>query len=398
MPVAEAFGVYRRYYGFVRHALLRNNVAEADIEDAVHEVFIVLLRKLGPDADGEDLRAWLFEVSRRIASNRRRAVRRHERKRKMAVPDRETPTPEDAAVRRQAAQRLARFIDTLEPRDRTVFIMAEIEGAPGRVIARRLGEKLHVAYRRMRSVRARFEEEFGKCVRRHGRLQSWLLLPRWLATPSWSPLLAPAALAATLIPEPATPPTVPDPLPSPTRALIRDATVLASADEVIVVEDEAIDWDPDEIVVLPDRKKRRPSADPFERALTRALATDEEIKARHIQIQVTPVPPDPSPRPRPRPRPTPTRPDRPKPTTTKAAPWTGAFVDEHGHPIADARILCRQRTTSGLRRRCFPRRRTPRTDHRGRVTIDFDPGTYELIALPDDQLRTSAPTTVVEID
>src|SRR5688572_9042050 len=107
--MSTAFAVYRRYYGFVRHALLRARVAEADVDDAVHEVFIVLLRKLGSDAGGDDLRAWLFEVSRRIAANRRRAWLRHERKRKVMLPPPATSTPEDALARHEAAQQLADF-------------------------------------------------------------------------------------------------------------------------------------------------------------------------------------------------------------------------------------------------------------------------------------------------
>lgn len=151
-PMSTAFAVYRRYYGFVRHALLRARVAEADVDDAVHEVFIVLLRKLGRDAGGDDLRAWLFEVSRRIAANRRRAWLRHERKRRVLLPAPDTATPEDAIARHEAAQQLADFVASLAPEERAVFLMAEIEGAPGRVVAERLGLQLHTAYRRMRAV------------------------------------------------------------------------------------------------------------------------------------------------------------------------------------------------------------------------------------------------------
>lgn len=88
-----------------------------------------------------------------------------------------------------------------------------------------------------------------------------------------------------------------------------------------------------------------------------------------------------------------------KPARVDPTAWTGTFVDERGKPLADARILCRRRTEHGTRRRCWPRgTEPPRTDARGRVAIRFSPGTYELAAFMDGQLRGTDAERVVTIE
>ncbi len=384
--MSTAFAVYRRYYGFVRHALLRARVAEADVDDAVHEVFIVLLRKLGRDADGDDLRAWLFEVSRRIAANRRRAWLRHERKRRVVLPAPDTSTPEDAFARREAARQLADFVASLDPEERSVFRMAEIEGVPGRVIAERLGLQLHTAYRRMRAVRDRFETTFGEPARRSGPLRSLFALPlRWVA-PAWAPVLAPAVLAmitmtssnaATPVANELEPPASPRAVP--VSAAIVPAIDEPIEDEIVVLEDEP----------KPRARRRRPHAAP-----SAPVAQDEASFAAELPdgfvVQARPLPGAPTPKVG-----TPVL----EPARLAPAAWTGTFVDERGQPLADARVLCRRRTDHGTRRRCWPRgTEPPRTDDSGRVAIRFAPGTYELAAFTEGQLRALDDERVVTIE
>jgi RNA polymerase sigma-70 factor (ECF subfamily) len=379
----RAFAVYRRYYGFVRHALLRARVAEADVDDAVHEVFIVLLRKLGSDADGDDLRAWLFEVSRRIAANRRRAWLRHERKRRLALPAPATATPEDALARHEAAQQLADFLSSLDPDDRSVFRMAEIEGAPGRVVAERLGWQLHTAYRRMRSVRERFEATFGEPAQRSSPLRGLFAFPLRLASPSWAGVLAPAAFAIALLPSPEVVARV-HPLVSaqPIEIAAPEPVVIAAAP---VFEDEE-----DEIVVLderdpPKRRRKTPRVAEIARAHPDPALVPEGLVVRARPIGV----PDPQ-----MGLPAQERPRDPAPGI-----WTGTFIDERGQPVAGARVLCRRLGERGGRRRCYERGRdVPRTDRLGRVAIRFAPGTYELLPFADGELVSTATAKLVTIE
>ena len=377
----RAFAVYRRYYGFVRHALLRARVAEADVDDAVHEVFIVLLRKLGSDADGDDLRAWLFEVSRRIAANRRRAWLRHERKRRLTLPAPATTTPEDALARHEAAQQLADFLSSLDPQDRTVFRMAEIEGAPGRAVAKQLGWPLHTAYRRMRSVRERFEAEFDEPARRSSTLRGLFALPMRLASPSWAGALAPAVFAFALLPSPEAPAPALSP-PEPTRTI--DPSIMLAVAPTFEVEDEIVIFEDD-----PPRERPRRSARPrvLGRRLEGVVVPDDVLAPDDLVVHA-------------------------RPTSAPAAPiareparvptqglWRGTFVDESGQPLARARVFCRRLDDRGGRRRCYPRgSNVPRTDTRGRVAIRFAPGTYELVPFADGELSTVAAARLVKID
>jgi RNA polymerase sigma-70 factor (ECF subfamily) len=372
----RAFAVYRRYYGFVRHALLRARVAEADVDDAVHEVFIVLLRKLGSDADGDDLRAWLFEVSRRIAANRRRAWLRHERKRRLPLPSPAMATPEDALARHEAAQQLADFLSSLDPDDRSVFRMAEIEGAPGRVVAECLGWPLHTAYRRMRSVRERFEATFGEPTRRSSALRGLFAFPLRLASPSWAGVLAPAAFAIALLPSP---------------EVVARAQPVVSAKRIEVAMPVVIATAPtleDEIVVLEERrppKRRRKTPRVHEVAPSDPPMVPEAVVVRARPIGL----PDP-------------RIGLPSQEPARAPAkgiWTGTFVDERGQPVAGARVLCRRLGERGGRRRCYERGRdVPRTDRLGRVAIRFAPGTYELMPFADGELVSTATAKLVTIE
>lgn len=380
----RAFAVYRRYYGFVRHALLRARVAEADVDDAVHEVFIVLLRKLGSDADGDDLRAWLFEVSRRIAANRRRAWLRHERKRRLPLPPPATATPEDTLARHEAAQQLADFLSSLHPDDRSVFRMAEIEGAPGRVIAERLGWQLHTAYRRMRSVRERFESTFGEPARRSSPLRACFAWPMRLASPTWTPVLAPAALLLALLPSLEAPALARElVIAEPIRTI--DPSIMLAVAPTFEVEDEIVLFEDDEARV--QQKRARARARSRERRVEGVVVPEDLIAPDDLVVRARPVSAPASPIAR-----------EPARVATRGL-WTGTFVDDSGQPLARARVFCRRIDEHGGRRRCYARgSNVPRTDARGRVAIRFAPGTYELMPFADGELTSIATARVVKID
>jgi RNA polymerase sigma factor (sigma-70 family) len=64
---------------FVWNTLRRFGVAERDLEDLAHEVFVVVDRQLGSYDPSRPLRPWLFTIAFRCASDYRRLARhRHE--------------------------------------------------------------------------------------------------------------------------------------------------------------------------------------------------------------------------------------------------------------------------------------------------------------------------------
>lgn len=134
---------------YVWRSLLHLGVREADLQDQVHEVFLIACR-LYETWDGEHSRGWLFAIARRCASSyRRRGHRRHEFS---ADPLPETGIEADPAVRIDA-ERLDRALAALDEDKRTVFVMFEIEEMTMREIAEAVGCQVATAYARLYAAR-----------------------------------------------------------------------------------------------------------------------------------------------------------------------------------------------------------------------------------------------------
>ncbi len=150
----------REYEPFIRRALRRHYVSAEELDDVTHDVFVVLLRKLDADSRPRSIRAWLYQIARRVAANHHRHHRRRSRKdeavRTLTAPQ-TVPTAEDLVARRQAHSALRNFIESLDEEACAVFVMSEVEGLRGAEIASRLGISLPMTYARIRTVRARFE-------------------------------------------------------------------------------------------------------------------------------------------------------------------------------------------------------------------------------------------------
>jgi RNA polymerase sigma-70 factor (ECF subfamily) len=127
--------VYRRHVEFVWRTVRRLGVEDEAIEDVVHDVFLVLQRRLA-DYDGRaSMRAWLYGIARRVARNHVRGRMRARRR------------------LRQASRLVDRFLAQLDSKKREVFELADLEGMRGLEIAEALGVKLHTVYSRLRAAR-----------------------------------------------------------------------------------------------------------------------------------------------------------------------------------------------------------------------------------------------------
>lgn len=162
-------GVYAAEAEFVWRALLRFGVAPDVAEDLLHEVFLVVRRRLGDFERGRSLRGWLYGIARGVAANHRRgqsrAARREERVGEMA-PER-PPTPEDGVARSEAAALVMRFLVGLDPERRQVFELIEIEGLSGPEVAEVMQIPLMKVHTLLRSGRGLFraavaEHEAGR--------------------------------------------------------------------------------------------------------------------------------------------------------------------------------------------------------------------------------------------
>lgn len=133
-------------------------MADADVDDAVQEVFLVVHRKLAHYEERGSVRAWLFTIARQVASHHHRGEARRERRESVSPPPALGDDPHEAAVRRQAARLVREFLDGLDEDRSIVFFLADIEGLAVPEIAASLGVNLNTVYGRLRTARLRFED------------------------------------------------------------------------------------------------------------------------------------------------------------------------------------------------------------------------------------------------
>jgi RNA polymerase sigma-70 factor (ECF subfamily) len=148
--------IYRDHVGFVWRNLRRLGVPEPEIEDAAHEVFMVVLRRLESFDGGAAITTWLYGIARGVASNRRRGELRRQRRHAEAPAPPPPVSPVEQLERARAAAHVARFLAALTADQRAVFELFEIEGLRAHEVAEALDINVNTVYTRLRAARQRF--------------------------------------------------------------------------------------------------------------------------------------------------------------------------------------------------------------------------------------------------
>lgn len=150
--------VYRRHAPFVFRVARRLGVPDDATDDIVHEVFIILHRRL-PDYDGRaSMTSWLYQITRGVISNQRRGRAREDRRLRLVPPPPPSapPHPEREVEVRQAADAVRTFVEQLDPDQRDVFELCDVDGLTAPEAARLLDAKLNTVYSRLRLARDKF--------------------------------------------------------------------------------------------------------------------------------------------------------------------------------------------------------------------------------------------------
>ncbi|HHO50804.1 MAG TPA: sigma-70 family RNA polymerase sigma factor [Deltaproteobacteria bacterium] len=134
---------------------LRLGGPRIDAEDAAHDVFLVLFRRLGSLEEPRSFSSWLFGITRRVvAGHRRRAwVRRWL---PGAVPDRTDPSldPSDRAAQSDVADQVWAAIESLPGHQREVLVLCDLEERSDSEVAEMLGIPKNTVKSRLRRARA----------------------------------------------------------------------------------------------------------------------------------------------------------------------------------------------------------------------------------------------------
>jgi RNA polymerase sigma-70 factor, ECF subfamily len=163
--VSDFDALYARYFDFVWRNVRRLGVPDPEVDDAAQEVFLVVHRKLADYEPRASLKAWIFGIVARVASDHRRILLRKStlmRSREAPVdPDKVASNAlsgDEALEQCEAVELLHRLLDGLDDDKRAVFVLAELEQMSAPEIAEALGIKANTVYGRLRAARKEFDE------------------------------------------------------------------------------------------------------------------------------------------------------------------------------------------------------------------------------------------------
>lgn len=166
--------VYAEQFRYVWRCLRALGVPDATLDDAVHDVFLVVQQKLAQFDGQAALTTWLYAIALRVARRARAAARKDAWR--FAPVDDEVPEsgrdlPRAAVVddhpERQAehGERLSlarRALDRLDDDKREAFVLSQVEQRTAPEIAEITGVPLNTVYSRVRAARLSFQAEVAR--------------------------------------------------------------------------------------------------------------------------------------------------------------------------------------------------------------------------------------------
>jgi len=161
---AEFVVIFRAEAGYVWKSLRRLGVREADLEDVVHEVFLVFHKLQDRYDRSRPIRPYLFAIAARAASDYRRRAH-HRREVLDDRPSREADGASSPEADVEARALVLRALDALAPDRRVVFVMHDLDGYSMPEIAAALAIPLNTGYSRLRLARADFSAALAKLRR-----------------------------------------------------------------------------------------------------------------------------------------------------------------------------------------------------------------------------------------
>ncbi|MEU2507559.1 RNA polymerase sigma factor [Streptomyces sp. NPDC007863] len=123
----------------VRKFALSLCASPQDAEDAAQEALITLYRKIGTLRASGALASWMFRIVRNECLRHVRRLVRWGEEPEAGPEAASEPSAEEAVLHRLEARRIAAAVAALPRDQRQVLIMRDVQGLPGRAVARALG-------------------------------------------------------------------------------------------------------------------------------------------------------------------------------------------------------------------------------------------------------------------
>ncbi len=159
--------IYKLYFGFVWSCTRRLGVSEAELDDVVQEIFIVIHGRLHTLEQPESLRSWIYGIVRRTVSTYHRAKRAklaasltHITEPVVQYP--QQPSPQELAEQSDQVRLLWSLLEKLDPPKREVFVLAELDEMTVPEIASAIEVPLNTVYSRLRAARQELEDALAR--------------------------------------------------------------------------------------------------------------------------------------------------------------------------------------------------------------------------------------------
>jgi RNA polymerase sigma-70 factor, ECF subfamily len=150
--------LYSQHLAQVKRWARRLAGPTADLEDLVHDVFLVALRRGFQDRGEANVDTWLFSIAQRVVWGKRQRNRLRQfllgRNQSELAPN-ESQSPQRQLERREQNLRLYRALDRLPEAYRTATILYELEELSGEEVARLTGVPLGTVWVRLHRGRER---------------------------------------------------------------------------------------------------------------------------------------------------------------------------------------------------------------------------------------------------
>jgi RNA polymerase sigma-70 factor (ECF subfamily) len=166
-PVPDLASVYEAHFRYVWRCLRSLGVRDAQLEDSLQDVFVVVQRRL-PDFDGNaEVRTWLYAIALRVARKYRDRARREpasleaEREHNPELPAPGDTDP-DQAIANERLALARRALASLDDEKREVFVLARVEQMSAPEIAEVVNIPLNTVYSRLRAARLAFDAEIAR--------------------------------------------------------------------------------------------------------------------------------------------------------------------------------------------------------------------------------------------
>ena len=150
---AACLQAFARELDYLGRTLRRLGAPASDIEDLVHEVFLVLCRKWAGYDPTRPLRAYLFGIAFRVTAAHQRRAHREVPTETLIEVDDGAPHPDERLEIAEARALVLRALEAVPLKRRAVLILHDLDEMPMHDIAAVLAIPRFTAYSRLRKAR-----------------------------------------------------------------------------------------------------------------------------------------------------------------------------------------------------------------------------------------------------